>query len=136
MMNADFSPDNPSPQRTTLLPGWAVWIFRLLRTFWLTGLVLLIVVVYGLYTGWSTPRQWSDGLFFGAAAQMMVAGITILGSRGEELDASSARYLDRGNVTETFRTLASDALRRKRFGAIAFLGGALTMLIAAIVIWV
>ena len=68
-MNADSSPDNPSGKQK-ILPGCAVWIFHLLRMFWLTELALLIVVLYGLRAGWST-RQWSDGLFFGAAAQIM-----------------------------------------------------------------
>jgi hypothetical protein len=134
-MNADSSPDNPSEKRK-ILPGYIVWIFHLLRMFWLTELVLLIVVLYGLGVGWSTPRQWSDGVFFGAMAQIMFAGVTILGSRGEALDASSLRYVDHGNITETFRLLSLEALRKKKFGLIAFLGGLLTMLIAALVLLV
>jgi hypothetical protein len=135
MMNADSSPDNPSGKRR-ILPGCAVWIFQLLRMFWLTGLALLIVVLYGLRMGWSTPRQWSDGLFLGAAAQIMVAGVMILGSKGEALDASSVRYVDQGNVNETYSQLVIDKLRRMKFGLIAFLGGLLTMLMAGLVLWV
>jgi hypothetical protein len=134
-MNADSSPDNPSGKRK-ILPGCVVWIFHLLRMFWLTELVLLIVVLYGLLVGWSTPRQWSDGLFFGAAVQIMVAGIMLLGSRGEALDASSTRYVDHGNITDTFRLLSSESLRKKRFGVIVFLGGLLTMLISGFALWV
>ena len=134
-MSADSSPDNPSGKRITQ-PGCVVWIFHLLRMFWLTELVLLIVVLYGLCVGWSTPRQWSDGLFFGASAQIMVAGIMLLGSRGEALDASSTRYVDHGNITETFRLLSSESLRKKKFGVMAFLGGLLTMLIAGFALWV
>jgi hypothetical protein len=134
-MNADSSPDNPSGKRK-ILPGCVVWIFHLLRMFWLTELVLLIVGLYGLRVDWSTPRQWSDGLFFGAVAQIMVAGITLLGSRGEALDASSTRYVDHGNITETFHLLSLESLRKKKFGVIAFLGGMLTMLIAGFALWV
>ena len=134
-MNADSSPDNPSGKRKTL-PGCAVWIFQLLRMFLFTELVLLIVVLYGLCVGWSTPRQWSDGLFFGASVQIMVAGITLLGSRGEAMDASSTRYVDHGNITDTFRLLSSESLRKKRFGVIAFLGGLLTMLLSGFALWV
>ena len=134
-MNADSSSDNPSGKRK-ILPGCVVWIFHLLRMFWLTELALLIVFLYGLRGGWSTPRQWSDGLFFGAIAQILVAGIIMLGSRGEALDASSTRYVDHGNVTETFQMLALESLRQKKFGVIAFLGGVLTMLIAGVVLWV
>ncbi len=134
-MDADSSSDNPSGKRK-ILPGCAVWIFQLLRLFWLTELVLLIVVLGGLRAGWSTPRQWSDALFFGAVAQLMVAGVMILGSKGEALDASSVRYVDHGNVTETFLLLSYESLRRKKYGLIAFLGGVLTMLIAGIVLWV
>lgn len=133
-MNADSTSDNPSGKRQ-ILPGCAVWIFYLLRMFWLTELALLIVVLYGLHASWSTPRQWSDGLFFGAVAQIMVAGITMLGSSGNALDASSMRYVDHGNVTETFRLLSLESLRKKKFGVVAFLGGLLTMLIAGFVLW-
>jgi hypothetical protein len=134
-MNADSSPDNPSG-KLKILPGCAVWIFNLLRMFWLTELALLIVVLYGLRVGWSTPRQWSDGLFICAAAQMMIAGVMILAASGEALDASSVRYLDHGNVNETYSQLVFDKLRRRKFGVAAFLGGMLTMLISGFVLWV
>ena len=134
-MNADSFPDNPSGKRK-ILPGCAVWIFHLLRMFWLTELALLVVVLYGLRVGWSTPRQWSDGLFFGAIAQIIAAGIAVFGSRGEALDASSTRYVDHANVTETFRLLSHESLRKNKFGLIAFLGGVLTMLIAGFMLWV
>ena len=134
-MNADSSPGNPSGKRK-ILPGCAVWIFHLLRMFWLTELALLIVVLFGLRGGWSTPRQWSDGLFICAAAQMMIAGVMILAASGEALDASSVRYLDHGNVNETYSQLVFDKLRRRKFGVAAFLGGMLTMLISGFVLWV
>ena len=134
-MNADSSPDNPSGKRKTL-PGCVFLILHLLRMFWLTGLVLLIVVLYGLRGGWSTPRQWSDGLFFGAAIQIMVAGVTLLGSRWEAMDASTMRYVDHGSITETFRLLSDESMRKKIFGALTFLGGMLTLLIAGLVLWV
>ena len=84
--------------------------------FWLTELALLIVVLYGLRAGWSTPRQWSDGLFFGAAIQIMVAGITLLGSRGEAMDASSQRYVDHGNTTDTFGCCSLNRCARRDLG--------------------
>jgi len=134
-MNADSSPGNPSGKRS-ILPGCAAWIFHLLRMFWLTELALLIVALFGLRGGWSTPRQWSDGLFFGATAQIMIAGVMIFATSGEALDASSTRYVDHGNVNETYSQLVLDKLRRKKFGLMTFLGGMLTMLIAALVLWV
>ncbi len=134
-MNTDPSPGNPSGKRK-ILPGCVVWIFQLMRMFWLAELTLLIVVLYGLRAGWSTPRLWSNGLFFGAIAQILVAGITIMGSTGEAVDASTMRYVDHGNIMDTFRLLSLDALRKKRFGVIAFLGGVLTMLMAGLELWV
>jgi hypothetical protein len=134
-MNIDSSPDNLSGKRK-ILPGCAVWIFHMLRIFWLTELVLLIVVLYGLRVGWDTPQQWSDGLFFSAVVQIMVAGVTLLGSGGEGLDASSARYVDHGNIMETLRLLSIESLHKRHFGLIAFLGGMLTLLIAGFVLWV
>ena len=134
-MSADSAPDDPSDERK-ILPGCVGWIFQLPRMFWLAELTLLIVGLYGLRAGWSTERQWSDGLFFGAAVQLMVAGVTLLGSRWEALDSSSLRYVDHGNVAETFGVLALESLRKRKFGVIAFLGGMLTMLISGLVLWV
>jgi hypothetical protein len=134
-MNSDSSPSNPSGKQA-ILPGCAVWIFHLLRMFWLTELALLLVVLYGLYAGWSTPRQWSDGLFIDALIQIMVAGVTMYGTRGEALESSLVRYVDRGSISETRSLLVLDTLRRMKFGLRAFLGGMLTMLIAALVLWV
>jgi hypothetical protein len=134
-MNTDSYPGNPSAKRA-ILSGCAVWIFHLLRMFWLTELALLLVVLYGLHAGWSTPRQWSDGLFISAFAQIVVASATMYGTRGEALDASYVRYVNHGNITETHNQLVLDALHRMKFGLRAFLGGLLTMLIAALVLLV
>lgn len=130
-MNAVSSPGNPSGKRVTY-SGCAAWLPRLLRMFWVTELALLAVVVYGLRAGWSTPRQWSDGLFFDAVAQMMVAGVILLMPLGDAYDASWLRYVDHGDVEETRYQLFLDTMRRKQFGLRAFLGGMLTMLFAAL----
>ena len=134
-MNADSSPDTLSGKRK-ILPGCAVWPFKLLRMFWLTELVLLIVVLYGLRAGWSTPRQWSDAFFIGACALILVAAVTMFGSRGDAMDAYSMRYVEHANITETLHLLSLESMRKIRFGMITFLGGLLTMLIAGIVLWV
>jgi hypothetical protein len=134
-MNSDASPDNPSGKQK-ILPGWAVWPFKLLRMFWLTELAWLIVYLYGLRAGWSTPRQWSDGLFIGASGLILVAAVAMFGSRGDALDAYSMRYVEHANITETLRLLSLESMRKIRFGMITFLGGLLTMLVAGIVLWV
>lgn len=128
-MNVDPYPD-PSTQKRAGLPGWAAWMLDLLRKFWLTGLAWLAVALYGLRAGWTTPMQWSDGLFFDAVAQIAVAAIMMLVPTGEALDASSLRYVDHGNVEDTRLQLVRDTLRRKQFGLRALLGGVLTMLLA------
>ena len=134
-MNADSSPRHPSRKRA-ILAGCALWIFHLLRMFWLTELALLLVVLYGLHSGWSTPRQWSDGLFIAASLQLVAAGATMYGTRGEALDASWVRYINHGNITETHHELVLDSLRRMNFGVRAFLGAILILLLAALVLWV
>ena len=72
--------------------------------FWLTELALLLVVLYGLHSGWSTPRQWSDGLFIDAVVQLVVAGAMMYSTRGDALDASWVRYVNHGNIAENFTT--------------------------------
>ncbi len=71
-MNATLSPGNPSEKRTKLA-SFAALIFLLLRMFWVTELILLLVVLYGLYAGWSELSQWSDAFFYAAIAQMFIA---------------------------------------------------------------
>lgn len=104
--------------------------FKILRMFWLTEATLILVVIYGLYSGWSTPRQWSDGLFLAAAAQLLIGGISILGSSRDYSYAFLARYVAKGDVTETQKQLGVEMLRQQSFGKSAFLGGLLTLLIA------
>ncbi|HCE17549.1 MAG TPA: hypothetical protein DEQ80_06795 [Anaerolinea thermolimosa] len=111
-------------------PGRTGIIFQVLRTFWLTEVTLILVAIYGLYSGWSTPRQWSDGLFLAAAAQLMIGGISFLGSSRDYSYAFLARYVTKGDVTETQKQLGVEMLRQQSFGKRAFLGGLLTLLIA------
>jgi hypothetical protein len=132
-MNADSSSGNPTKKRASL-SGCAVSVFHLLGMFWLTELALLLVGLYGLYAGWTTPRQWSDGLFYAAIAQIVVAGVWMYSMRGDAVDASWMRYVDHGDITETYKLLGIDTLRRMKFGVRAFLGGILTLLIAALVL--
>jgi hypothetical protein len=134
-MNADSSPGNPSEKRA-ILSGCPALIFHLLRMFWFTALALLIVVGYGLRAGWSTPKQWSDGFFFSAVAQLLIAVVTLMAPPGEALDASSVRYVTNGNIAETRSELILDTLRRKKFGIRAFIGFLLTILIAAVCLWI
>ncbi len=136
-MNADYSSGNPSGKRAAL-PGCAAWFFHQLRVFWITELALLIVVLYGLRAGWSwtAPRQWSDGFFLAGAIQVVIAAVTILAPTGEALDASTVRYVSKGDVSDTRHELFLDTLRRKKFGLRVFLGALLTMLIAEAVLWV
>lgn len=134
-MNADSSRGNRSEKRA-ILPGSAVLIFHLLRMFWFTALALLIVVLYGLRAGWSAPWQWSDGFSIAAAAQVMIGAITMLAPAGEALDASSLRYVAKGDITETRQQLIVDTLRRKKFGVRVFIGAFLTILISAVFLWV
>jgi len=132
-MNARSSPGNSSGKRA-ILPGFAVQIFRLLRMFWLTELALLLVVLYGLYAGWSAPRQWSDGLFFAAAVQVMIAGIITVGSARDPTDAFSVRHIANANIADTRHELIVNMLRQRSFGLRAFAGGVLTILIAWLVL--
>ncbi len=134
-MDADSSPGNPS-QKRAVRPGFAARFFNLLRMFWVFALALLLVVLFGLRAGWSAPRQWSDGFFIAAFAQVIIAAVSLLGTRGEAFDASWVRYVDKGSVNDTRYELWLDALRKRRFGLTAFLGALLTFLIAALVLWV
>ncbi len=130
-MNADSSPGNSSKMHTSI-PGVAVWIFRLLRTFWLTELALLLVALYGLQAGWSIKRQWSDGFFVAALAQIIIAGMTILGSPQELSGASYVRYIANSSISDTFHELLSISLHKQRFGVRAFIGALITLLISGL----
>ncbi|GAP06939.1 hypothetical protein ATHL_01804 [Anaerolinea thermolimosa] len=128
-MSTEPSSSN-SPHQMPVNPGRTGIIFQVLRTFWLTEVTLILVAIYGLYSGWSTPRQWSDGLFLAAAAQLMIGGISFLGSSRDYSYAFLARYVTKGDVTETQKQLGVEMLRQQSFGKRAFLGGLLTLLIA------
>jgi hypothetical protein len=134
-MHANSSPGNPSEKRA-ILAVCAALIFRLLRLFWFTALSLLMVVLYGLRAGWSAPHQWSDGFCIAALVQVMIAGISLLGTPGEAYYAASARYVPNGNINETFQRLLLDTLHMKKFGMRAFMGALLTFLISAVLLWV
>jgi hypothetical protein len=134
-MSVDSSPGN-SPKKRAFLPALAGWIFYLLRRFWLVELALVVVVIIGLLTGWSTPRQWSDGLFVGAFAQIAVAGVAMVGSLRETADASAVRYVADANMDETRHQLVEKTLHMEKFAVRAFVGGVLSLLIAWLVLFV
>jgi hypothetical protein len=133
-------PDPQSPldadEKRSTLAGAARSVFSWLRLFWVTGLALLIVAGLGLYSGWSTPRQWSDALFFAAVAQVVVAAVPLLNFSGVVTAAANVRYIAKGNVGETSRQIVEDALRKSSFSLRAFLGAVLTVLLALLVLWV
>lgn len=134
-MTSSSSPSNSNENRKAL-PGWALWILHALRLFWLACAALLVVAVWGLISGWNTPRQWSDGFFYAAAMQVMVAGITLIGSptSRQVQDASAARYVSGGNVDEVQQQLVVDNLRQMSFGVRAFFGGIFTGLISLVML--
>jgi hypothetical protein len=130
-MDTNSSPDKNLPSRRVSLPTFARRIFRLLRMFWLVELILLLVALYGLYVGWSTPRQWSDGYFFAAAAQFLIAGISVVGGPAQtDTDAAYVRYVVDGDISETRNQLFMDFLHKMNFGVRALIGGLLTLLIS------
>jgi hypothetical protein len=134
-MNANSFPGDPSEKRA-ILPGCVPLIFLFLRMFWFTILSLLIVVLYGRHAGWSAPQQWSDGFFIAALAQVMTAGVSLLGTQGEAYHAASVRYLADGNINETLQRLLLDTFRMKRFAIGTFIGSLLTALISMGLLWV
>jgi len=134
-MKADSSPGNPSEKRA-ILPGCAALIFHLLRMFWVTGLALLLVVVYGLYAGWSEPKQWSNAFFYAAIAQIFIAAIAMSGLSEEMSAASEVRYIAKGNVSDTRNQLFQMDMGKMTFSLRVFIGGLLTILIAAVCLWV
>ena len=131
-MNAASSPGNPSEKRAKPA-SWAKWIFQLLRMFWVTELTLLLVVLYGLYAGWSVPKQWSDAFFYAAVAQILIAATTIEGSSEDISAASVVRHLAKGDISETRRQIDQIAVRRETFSLRVFIGSLLTILIALLV---
>jgi hypothetical protein len=133
-MNNNSSHGNRSEKRA-ILPLCAALIFRMLLMFWFTALSLLIVVLYGLRAGWSAPRQWSDGFCIAALIQVMIALISLMGTPGEAYYAASVRYVPNGSINETFQHLLLDILHMKKFGVRAFVGGLLTFLISAVLLW-
>jgi hypothetical protein len=134
-MDGDPSSGNPSKNRA-LLPGCAALIFLLLRLFWFAGLSLLLVVLYGLRAGWSAPRQWSDGFCIAALIQVFIAGVSLLGTPGESYFAASVRYVPEGDINDTFQHLLLDTLRMKKFGMRAVVGGLLSFLVSAVLLWI
>ena len=134
-MNTDSSDDNRSEKRA-FLPVCTALIFRLLRVLWFNALSLLVVVLYGLHAGWSTPRQWSDGFCFAAFIQVMIAGTSLLGTPGESYYAASVRYVPGGSINDTLQHLLSDTPHMKKFGIKALIGALLAFLISAVLLWV
>ncbi len=126
-------PGNPAGKRTSL-PRYAALALGLLRTFWMMPLALLIVVFVGMRSGWTTPRQWSDGFFVAASVQVLIAAMMLMAPAGEALDASWVRYMPNSNVSETRHQLLMETLHKKRWALASFIGGALTFLIAEIVL--
>ncbi len=111
-------------------------ILNLARLFWVTEVALLALVIYGLRAGWTTQRQWSDGLFFAGFFQLVVGGISLMVPPGEAFDAAKARYIDRSSIENTRFELIMETARKRQFGMIAFFGGLLTLIAAAVVAWV
>lgn len=134
-MSGDSFPVLPA-RKPAARKGFFPSVLRLLKSFWLTELVLLFVVVYGLRAGWSTNRQWSDAFFFAAAFQVIIGGITWMAPPGEALDAASLRYLSNGDIPETRFEMVAGTLRRRQFSVRALIGGGLTVLISAIFLWI
>ncbi len=135
-MKTDLSPAN-SHQKRAILPALGRLIFRLLRMFWFTELLLLGVLLYGLYAGWTTKRQWSDAYFLAAAAQFVSAGIAVYGGTGQTIaDASIVRYVPDGDVSTTNQQLILDYLRKMKFGVRLVIGGVLTVLVSGLCLWV
>jgi len=134
-MNANPAPESSSKERA-ISPGWAGRIFKFLRTSWLTGLVLLGVVAFGLWKGFSTQRQWSDALFLAGVAQILIAWLSVLDFTGETSDASTVRYIPRSDIGETRQQLILNSLRRHTFATATFVGGLLSMLLAFLVMQV
>lgn len=133
-MNATPSSGIPTDKRAKLA-GFASWFFQLLRSFWVTWLVLLFVVLYGLYAGWTERKQWSDAFFYAAIAQIFVAAIAVMGSSGEYDAASEVRYIAKSDVSETRDEINQHSMRRLGFSLRAFFGGLFTMLIAGLATW-
>lgn len=134
-MKIDSSTDNFSLKRI-IRPGLGRQVVRVLRMFWLTELTLLLMVLYGLHVGWSTTRQWSDGYFYAAAAQFLIAGITVIGGTAQtDTDAAYVRYVANGDISDTRKQLFMDFLRKMNFGVRAVIGGFITLLIAGLFLW-
>lgn len=128
--NADLS------QKRAVLPRLVVSLFRVLRLFWFTELLLLGVLLYGLYAGWSARRQWSDAYFLAAAAQFVSAGIAVYGGTGQTIaDSSTVRYVNDGDLAATNRELILDYLRKMKFGVRLVIGGLLTLLVSGLFLW-
>lgn len=134
-MNAN-PPADITSKKPSFLARCAAFILHLLRLFWPTVLALLLVVIYGLRSGWSTPRQWSDGLFIAAVLLIMIGGITILGSSSLRAidDAATARYIVGADVHETRLQIIMDYTNKRAFGLRAFIGALFITLIAWLVL--
>lgn len=133
-MNAYSSSGGPSEKRA-VLPGWAAAFFHQVRLFWLSELILLGTVGYGLRAGWSTQRQWSDGFFLAAAIQVLIASITFLAPQHDAIDASLLRYVPGSNIADTRKDMVMDMLRQRAFAVRVFFGALLTMLISGLIVW-
>ncbi len=131
-MSAD--PSNPSEKPSSQPKPLAAVLFGL-RLFWVTDLTLILIVAYGLYAGWQKPVQWSNAFFYGAAAQICIAAISLAGMSGDLQAASTLRYLARGDVAETRQQLAQLSMSKEGFALRAFAGGLMFLLFAALVTW-
>ncbi len=121
----------PSEKRS-----FAARVLRLLRMWWLPALAMLGVVALGLRAGWSAPGQWSNGFSIAGAAQVIIAAIMMMATPADALDASTLRYVANSSVSDTRFGLVLDTLRRKKFGLRVLIGGLLSFLLAAVVLWV
>jgi hypothetical protein len=130
-MRTTRSPGNPSEKRA-MLASCATLVFQLLRMFWVTELILLMVVLYGLHVGWSEPRQWSDAFFYAAVAQIFIAPVSISGGTEDILAASTVRFIPKGDISETLHQLDENALGKMSFALRMFLGSLLTLLVAVL----
>ena len=119
------------PARRASCAGLA---FQILRMFWLTGLTLLLVVLYGLYAGWSVPKQWSDALFYAAVGQMIFAAAVLAGAAGDTSAAADVRYIANASISDTQNQLNQLLSNKKAFALRIFIGSLLTLILAFLVV--
>ena len=116
------SPDNITEKREKQA-GCSALFFRLLRQFWLTELAVVAVTAFGLYRGWSDPKQWSNAFFYAGVTVWAVATLTIEGSLRDAEMAPSVRFIVKGDIAETRAQLYDIAMHKDLFAVWAFIGG-------------